>query len=107
MSNQVYKTAQGKIVDFGALVAENETIIAVGNCKVNARGDELGPGGKIVKTRNQLMEEHYATGAGGQVTPATMARSAAIAAAADAPPDIEDPMSEEEVLKLKKSSGHV
>jgi hypothetical protein len=27
--------------------------------RVNARGDQLGPGGKIVKTRNQIMKEYY------------------------------------------------
>jgi hypothetical protein len=35
----------------------NETSIAVGNMKVNARGDQLGPGGKIVKTRAQILAE--------------------------------------------------
>jgi phage terminase large subunit GpA-like protein len=31
--------------------------------KVNARGDELGPGGMIVKTRNEAMDEYYASNA--------------------------------------------
>ena len=26
---------------------------------VNARGDQLGPGGKVVKTRNEVMKEAY------------------------------------------------
>ena len=37
----------------------NEETIAVGNMKVNARGDQLGPGGRVVKTRNQIMKEYY------------------------------------------------
>jgi len=37
----------------------NEEIIAIGNMKVNARGDELGPGGQIARTRNQVMDEYY------------------------------------------------
>jgi hypothetical protein len=45
----VYKTMQGKEVDMNKLVHQNEMTIAVGNLKVNARGDELGPGGKIIR----------------------------------------------------------
>jgi hypothetical protein len=41
------------------LSLRNETEIAVGNIRVNARGDELGPGGQIVKTREQVLEEYY------------------------------------------------
>lgn len=52
MSNDkrpVYKTMQGKIIELDKLIMKNETTLAVGNVKVNARGDELGPGGKIIK----------------------------------------------------------
>ena len=51
---QVYKTMQGKIVDMHKLVQQNEMTVAVGNKKVNARGDELGPGGKIIRTREEI-----------------------------------------------------
>ena len=33
------------------LFMQNELTVAVGNVKVNARGDELGPGGRIIKKR--------------------------------------------------------
>jgi hypothetical protein len=56
---KVYRSAQGKIVDMEKLRLASEDTIAVGNMKVNARGDQLGRGGKIVKTRNQLMKEYY------------------------------------------------
>lgn len=59
MAKKVYRTAQGKVIDFDAILLQNEETIAIGNQKVNARGDELGPGGKIVKTRAQVMEEYY------------------------------------------------
>jgi len=59
MAKKIYRTAQGKVVDFDAILLKNEEAIAIGNQKVNARGDELGPGGKIVKTRAQIMEEYY------------------------------------------------
>lgn len=52
-SRQIYKTMRGKTVDMHRLVKENEMTPAVGNMGINARGDELGPGGKIIKTREQ------------------------------------------------------
>lgn len=56
---KVYRTALGKHLDMDSLRLANEETIAIGNMKVNARGDELGPGGKIVRTRNQIMDEYY------------------------------------------------
>jgi len=53
----IYRTMQGKEVDMGKLINQNEMTIAVGNMRVNARGDKLGPGGKIVKTREELLAE--------------------------------------------------
>jgi len=41
------------------LQLRHETEIAVGNAKVNARGDEIGPGGKIVRTREQVLQDYY------------------------------------------------
>jgi hypothetical protein len=57
---KIYKTAMGKNIDIDGLRLINEHVIAVGNMKVNAGGDQLGPGGKIVKTRDQIMKEYYA-----------------------------------------------
>ena len=54
-----YRTARGKIVDMDAIRLANEEVIAVGNMRVNARGDQLGKGGKIVKSRNEIMKAHY------------------------------------------------
>jgi hypothetical protein len=56
---KIYTTAQGKQVDIDGLRVANEHTIAVGNMKVNARGDELGPGGSVATTRNQQMEAYY------------------------------------------------
>ena len=50
---------QGKTVDMDMLRQRNELTPAVGNAKINARGDELGPGGKIVKKREDVMREYY------------------------------------------------
>lgn len=48
---------QGKEIDMHKLVMQNEMTVAVGNVKVNARGDELGAGGKIVKKREDVLRE--------------------------------------------------
>lgn len=56
---KMYRTARGKKVDFETLRLKNELTPAVGNMRVNARGDQLGPGGKIVKTREEMLDEHY------------------------------------------------
>jgi hypothetical protein len=56
---KMYKTANGKLVDMDMLRLKNEDTIAVGNMRTNARGDELGPGGKVVRTRNEKMNDSY------------------------------------------------
>lgn len=50
---------RGKVVDVDQIVKKNELTPAVGNARVNARGDQLGPGGKIIKKREDLVKEHY------------------------------------------------
>jgi len=55
----VYKTMQGKEIDLEKLRKKNELTLAVGNVRVNARGDELGPGGRIVKKREDSVKEYY------------------------------------------------
>lgn len=56
---KIYRSMQGKEVDLDKLRTRNETTLAVGNAKVNARGDELGPGGKIIRKREEVMAEYY------------------------------------------------
>jgi hypothetical protein len=53
----VYRSMQGKEVDMNKLVNQNEMTVAVGNVRVNARGDLLGPGGKIVKKYEESVRE--------------------------------------------------
>lgn len=54
-----YKTMQGREVDMDKLMLQNELMPAVGNMHVNARGDQLGQGGKIVRRREELVAEYY------------------------------------------------
>ena len=51
-----YTTMQGKNVDMDLLRKTNELTPAVGNARVNARGDELGPGGQIVRKREKFKD---------------------------------------------------
>lgn len=56
---KTYTSMRGKEVDMEKLTLRNELVPAVGNLKVNARGDELGKGGKIVKTKEELLQDYY------------------------------------------------
>lgn len=59
MARKTYRTMQGKEIDMDALLQRNELMPAVGNARVNARGDELGPGGKIIKKREEVIASYY------------------------------------------------
>ena len=50
---------RGKVVDMEKLASQHELMPAIGNMKVNARGDQLGAGGKIVKRREEVVAEYY------------------------------------------------
>lgn len=56
---KVYRTAQGKQLDMAALIAKNERTRAVGNMKVNARGDTIDSTGKVVVPVTQKVGEKY------------------------------------------------
>lgn len=59
MAKKTYRSMQGKEVDMDALRIKNELTVAVGNADMNARGDKLGPGGKIVRKREEAVAEYY------------------------------------------------
>ncbi len=56
---RIYRSAQGQLINLDALVLMNERAQAVGNMHVNANGDDIGPDGTVVKTREQKMKEYY------------------------------------------------
>jgi hypothetical protein len=58
MTKKIYRTAQGKIVDLGALEVQNEHVRAVGNMNVNARGDKLDADGNVISTRSQQVNRN-------------------------------------------------
>ena len=55
MTKKVYRTANGKTVDIGALMLQNENVRAVGNMNVNARGDVVAPSGVATESRSQTV----------------------------------------------------
>lgn len=53
------RTAQGKMIDMGALIAKNENVRAVGNMKVNARGDHIDSNGNIITPVTEKVAKGY------------------------------------------------
>lgn len=75
MTRKVYRTAQGKVVDLGALQLQNENVRAVGNMGVNARGDLLDQWNRPIATRNNQVAKSYARQTNVQDTPVTSGKT--------------------------------
>ena len=59
MTKEIYKSSRGKPVDMGALRLKNEKERAVGNMKVNARGDAVNEQNQPVQSRPQQVHDQY------------------------------------------------
>jgi hypothetical protein len=59
MTRRIYRTAQGKMVDLGAMQLQNENVRAVGNMKVNARGDLIDSQNQPIDSRSQQVNKQY------------------------------------------------
>ena len=94
---KLHKSANGKIVDMDLLRQKNELTPAVGNARVNARGDELGPGGQIIKKREDVVAEHYA-----QAGVAAEASGRTSVPVADTPTPVTAPVIKKTVTRTKK-----
>lgn len=55
-----HRTALGKLVDMSELVAKNAKTRAVGNMRVNARGDTIDSTGKIIEPVTSKVNNGYA-----------------------------------------------
>jgi len=55
---KLYRTANGKMIDMDRLMLQNERAPAVGNTRVNARGDEIFPNGEIRRSRAEVQKQH-------------------------------------------------
>ena len=54
------RTNQGQTIDMEGLALANEKTVAVGNMKVNARGDRLDSSGNVIKTKTEQAQAYYA-----------------------------------------------
>ena len=59
MAGKIYKTAQGKTVDMGKLMLQHEKVRAVGNMKVNARGDMIDDMNRVISSKTDQVNKQY------------------------------------------------
>jgi len=90
-----HRSMQGKIVDMEKLAKQHELTPAVGNAKVNARGDKIGPGGIIVEKREDVVSSYY------QSVPKVKAKAQSIPAQEE---DVKSAEVAPEVVKTTKSA---
>ena len=50
---------RGTTIDMDTMRRENEKVVALGNMRVNAKGDQLGKNGTITKTADQIARENH------------------------------------------------
>ena len=55
----IRKSNRGQSIDMEALIAANSSSPAVGNLRVNAAGDTIGPGGDIIQTNAERARAYY------------------------------------------------
>lgn len=80
-----YRTAMGKSVDMAALTAKNEKTRAVGNMKVNARGDTIDAHGRIIKTATAKVNDSYSKTVGNRSAQPVKSKSKAAPLVPDKP----------------------
>jgi hypothetical protein len=104
MTGKVYRSAQGKMVDLGALQLQNENVRAVGNMNVNARGDLVDAKNQPITTRNSQVAKQYRNQTTNvSNTPVQQIKKSQPKADIPAPPeDFDDDFSNDEVLASRK-----
>ena len=58
MTKKQYRSAMGKTVDMGSLLLQNESVRAVGNMGVNARGDTISSTNKVIEKKSKQVQRH-------------------------------------------------
>lgn len=90
MTRNTYRTAQGKTLDMGALILRNESVRAVGNMDVNARGDRLDADNRSIQSRRAQVAHKYNKQIAKAAEPVQSRKSTANTAKPDVPPPPED-----------------
>ena len=108
MTRKTYRTAQGKMVDLGALQLQNENVRAVGNMSVNARGDLVDGMNRPISSKNQQVAKQYNKQTSNVSNESVYAnKSKKVVADIPAPPeDFEDDF-DAGVLKATQPSQHL
>ena len=57
MTSKIYKSAQGKSIDLGTIMLQNEHVRALGNMHVNARGDKLDSLNRVIETKSRQIQK--------------------------------------------------
>jgi hypothetical protein len=58
MTKKQYRSAMGKTVDMGSLLLQNESVRAVGNMGVNARGDVINSNNRVIEKKAKQVQRH-------------------------------------------------
>lgn len=58
MTKKQYRSAMGKTVDMGSLLLQNESVRAVGNMGVNARGDVINSNNRVIEKKSRQVQRH-------------------------------------------------
>lgn len=68
---------QGQAIDMEMLKFQNQHAVALGNAGLNARGDKIGTGGTVIKTREELLADQEREMAIPDISPEHMSHSVA------------------------------
>ena len=106
MTKKVYRTAQGKLVDLGALQLRNENVRAVGNMGVNARGDLVDSHNQSIDSRNKQVDKQYRRQTSNvSNTPVAGKKTAAVDIPPPPPEDFEDDFVKEDVAEKSQQGS--
>jgi len=56
-----HRTAKGRMIDMAALAKANETVRAVGNVPMNAKGDKIDASGNVIETVQAKARKQHST----------------------------------------------
>ena len=76
MTKKQYRSAMGKTVDMGSLLLQNESVRAVGNMGVNARGDVVNSNNKVIEKKSRQVQRHNRRTTNVSNTPVTTSTTA-------------------------------
>lgn len=99
-------TYRGTTIDMDTLRRENEKTVAIGNMKVNARGDQLS-NGVITKTADQLARENHRTQSAVISAGLKGPMPAAPASVLDTPGTVKKPVANKRTVEKELPSGDI